>query len=114
MLWVATAVVLVFAFFPHWIGFVLRPSTRGSAVAVELAWQEVRIEGMTCEGCAATREKAINQVPGVKQVHVSYKDGRATIGTEPSEELSREQVLGAIEKSGYRGELIEDAMKPAP
>ena len=115
MLWVSTAVALVFAFFPHWIGYVLRAgSTNNHQSAVTLKQYEVRIEGMTCEGCATTLEKSIRQVPGVKEVHVSYRDGLATIGVDSTEELTTVETLRAIEKAGYRGRFAEPVSGSSP
>ena len=50
---------------------------------------------------------AIQTAPGVLAVKADYKSGQATIGTEPGQHVSIDEVLAALESIGYRGELVE-------
>jgi copper chaperone CopZ len=108
MLWVVTVLAVAFLFFPKYVGVLLGTGGR-TVVTTHMNRVVFKVEGMTCEGCAATLEKAIKQVPGVEQVNVSYRDGRATIGVESGAEPPREAVLQAIAAAGYQGSFLEDA-----
>jgi len=65
-----------------------------------------QIEGMTCEGCATTVAQAIRQVPGVVAVDVNYEKGEAVVGVTPSNPIPKEEILAALKKAGYTGELL--------
>lgn len=61
------------------------------------------IEGMTCASCVARVEKGIKAVPGVTDATVNLATERATVrGT-----ASAEEVIAAIEKTGYEARPIE-------
>lgn len=63
------------------------------------------IEGMTCASCVARVEKGIKAVPGVTDATVNLATERATVrGT-----ASAEEVIAAIEKTGYEARPIETA-----
>jgi copper chaperone CopZ len=69
----------------------------------------VKIEGMTCEGCAAVAEKALRGVPGVVAVEVSYEKGEAVIGAEACCLLPRDAILKALQAAGYTGTFVDDS-----
>jgi copper chaperone CopZ len=50
---------------------------------------------------------ALESVPGVLAVNVDYDTKRATVGTERGKRVPHAALLAALEKIGYRGELIE-------
>ena len=50
---------------------------------------------------------ALKKAPGVLAVEVDYASGKATIGTEAGEPLSKEEILAALESIGYSGEFTE-------
>lgn len=63
------------------------------------------IEGMTCASCVTRVEKGIKAVPGVTDATVNLATERATVrGT-----ASAEEVIAAIEKTGYEARPIETA-----
>ncbi len=111
MLWVATAVVLLFAFFPSYAGLLLA-SGGGSDGEVPVALsgesRSYQIEGMTCEACAAHIKARLARVPGVARVELTYAKKTARILFEdkvvpPSDDT----IQKAIEAAGYRGHRIE-------
>lgn len=61
------------------------------------------VEGMTCAGCETSVEQAIRSVKGVKSVEASFKESRAVVELDPKAGKP-EDVLAAIEKSGYRAQ----------
>jgi hypothetical protein len=52
---------------------------------------------------------AIKTAPCVLAVKVDYRTGQATIGSEAGSELSKQEILAALETIGYRGEFVEPA-----
>lgn len=113
MLWVATAFVLAFAFFPKYAGFVLGQTTsravQGNANDSRVV--TLTIEGMTCEACAITIQKALSGVPGVRTASVDYAEGKALIALDPALPLSNEALIRAVHEAGYTAKL---ASEPAP
>ena len=58
---------------------------------------ELRIEGMSCNHCVSTVEKALRAIPGVKSVLVVL--GRAEVETD--EALSTRALVEAVEQVDY-------------
>lgn len=104
MLWFATAGVLAFALFPNYVGALLGGA---SAEADSAAAQPVAltVTGMTCDGCAVAVEKALLQVPGVVGAYVSYEEGRAVVTLDSIVPASTEDLIAAVNKSGYTASL---------
>lgn len=58
---------------------------------------KVRIEGMSCMGCSARVEKALNAVAGIESVKVDLADNSASYGGNVPDAVIKE----AIEDIGY-------------
>jgi copper chaperone CopZ len=107
MLWVATACVLAFAFFPKYAGFVLgktasrdvQDNASGSRV-VKLA-----IEGMTCEACAVHVQKLLAQVPGVRNAVVNFDAGQALVTIDTDAPPAGDRLVAVVKKAGYKASL---------
>lgn len=100
LLWLTTVLVAAFALFPGYVA----AFTGGGGAAAEAAPTQTAVsylvEGMTCAGCEAHTREAIEGVPGVTSVAVSYRDGRAEvvwIG-----EQNDAAVSAAVAELGYR------------
>ncbi len=65
----------------------------------------LRIDGMTCEACARSVTKALENVPEVEGADVNYLEGRGRVRFADGGRL--ETVLSALEKAGYRAEETE-------
>jgi len=103
MLWVVTAFVLAFAFFPNYVGYLLGG---GDTLAArhDLDKVVVQIEGMTCEACATNIENSLRRVPGVAGAVVSYDRHEALVGVQKGSEPPRTAILAAIAGAGdYTG-----------
>ena len=70
------------------------------------------IEGMTCASCAAHVKRALEQVPGVRTVAVSYPRGRAEVTTDRP--VNAEAFTTAIAKLGYRARSVSDPFAGLP
>jgi len=62
------------------------------------------IDGMTCEACVNKLTAAIEELPGVATAKVSLADRQAVV-TGDTAELSKEAVIAAVEKAGYKARL---------
>jgi len=94
--------------FPYY-GAYLYPTMAGPAPTVTATsgiapiWQTTnyRIGGMTCEACAKHVEHAVQQLPGVQTVIVSYSEGTAQVRFDASKSPAV-QVAQAINSTGYQ------------
>ncbi len=61
---------------------------------------EVKVQGMTCQGCANTVQRAISSLEGVSKVEVFLDTGLVKIQSE--RDIPMEEIRGAVEKWGYK------------
>lgn len=61
--------------------------------------QEVKVEGMSCEGCANTIKQRFSGLPNVANVEIDLENKLATI--ESSERISDEELQEALEGTNY-------------
>lgn len=61
----------------------------------------LKLEGMHCDGCAATIQALIERNGGVRKAAVSFGDGEARVLYDP-QSVTVEQLTATIEKCGYR------------
>jgi len=102
MLWVATVVVIAFAFFPSYAGILLGDGSSQKAAETTAPVITLRIEGMTCEACAAHIQKALADVPGVQSASVDYGKETARVAVDANAPPSREALVKAVESAGYK------------
>lgn len=69
-----------------------------------------RVKGMTCASCAATVEKSLNKVPGVKEASVNIATEAATVIIDPNV-VSEREMAKAVENSGYELVLSHEKKK---
>jgi copper chaperone len=46
---------------------------------------EIRLDGMTCEGCVKSVTRTLQSVPGVQGVDVFLAEGKARVSFDPGE-----------------------------
>ena len=61
----------------------------------------LKVEGMHCDGCAATIQALIERNAGVRRAAVSFSDGEARVLYDPGS-ITKAQLTAAIESSGFR------------
>jgi copper chaperone CopZ len=69
-----------------------------------LATTTIRIEGMTCGGCAVSVHQALVKRDGVKSVKVSFEKQQAIVTYDPAK-VSLEQLTEAIDQTGFKAKL---------
>jgi Zn2+/Cd2+-exporting ATPase len=70
----------------------------------------VRVEGMDCASCAATVEKRVGQLPGVRRAVVNFAAGRLDAEHEPG--LALEKIEKAVRDAGYGVESTQEVERP--
>ena len=70
------------------------------------------LEGMSCASCVGRIEKALQQVSGVESVSVNFASKRAVI-EHSGQSVSLEQLVEAVEKSGYKAYSSQQAEEKA-
>ncbi len=113
MLWVVMVLAIAFLFFPAYVGALLGTADE-NAVTTDMNRAVIQVEGMTCEGCAATVAQAIRSVPGVQAVTVSYEKREATVGTAPSQPIPKDEIIASLKEAGYGGSFIETSQRHTP
>ncbi len=62
---------------------------------------ELKVGGMTCQGCVRGIEKKLSKVAGVESAVVDLGTGKATVEYDDSQ-VQAPQLIGAIEQLGYQ------------
>ncbi|MDQ3589963.1 MAG: cadmium-translocating P-type ATPase [Actinomycetota bacterium] len=76
-----------------------RPAAPSGLSLEGLARTVVRVEGMDCASCAATVEKRVGQLPGMRRAVVNFAAGRLDAEHEPG--LAIEEIEKAVRDAGY-------------
>lgn len=71
---------------------------------------QINVGGMTCGGCERSVTKAIEQLPGVREVTADHGSGVVTIAGEPVP--GRDLLKQAVEDAGY--EVLPEGKRPLP
>lgn len=61
----------------------------------------LKIEGMNCDGCAATLHALVQRQAGVKAATVTFEGGEARILYDPAV-IDEDRLVAAVERPGYR------------
>jgi copper chaperone len=65
-----------------------------------MATADIKIEGMTCEGCVKSVTRTLQGVPGVETVEVSLGQGKAEVTYDPAQ-TGVAELKRAVERAGY-------------
>ncbi|MBC3538311.1 heavy-metal-associated domain-containing protein [Rufibacter sediminis] len=82
----------------------------GTAIEVKKAdvkTIQVKVTGLTCAGCASGLQKALGKQAGILSNEVQYPGDVATIKYDAAK-VSEKQILAAIEKAGYKGQVLPE------
>ena len=66
----------------------------------------IEIEGMSCEGCVASTQRALQSVDGVRAVNVDLAAGQATV--EHDDRVTPEALVTAVTDAGYDARIKAD------
>ncbi|MEJ2539471.1 MAG: heavy metal translocating P-type ATPase metal-binding domain-containing protein [Gemmatimonadota bacterium] len=71
----------------------------------------LQVDGLRCASCVWVTEHVLERMEGVRQAHVSYATGRATLRWDP-EETALPTLAGTIQALGYRPRLLGEESRP--
>ncbi|WP_218014953.1 heavy metal translocating P-type ATPase [Teichococcus rhizosphaerae] len=101
------------------VAFAGPPDTAAVARAVEEAGYDVpvsefdlNVQGMTCASCVGRVERALKQVPGVIEAEVNLATERTRV-TAARGAVSVDQLVAAVQNTGYEASPVEQAGSPA-
>ncbi len=60
----------------------------------------IRVQGMTCEGCTASLTRALKRTPGVRDAVVSLDNQSASV-TYNADQVNEEQLRQIVEQVGF-------------
>ena len=109
MLWVVTLIVLAFASFPNYVGFLSNNTGQPNRLATRdgLDTVVIAIECMTCKASAKTLQTELSAVSGVSAAEVSYERRLALVGVPKGRPAPLEKLLARIKIAGYGGTLVD-------
>lgn len=108
MLGVVTILAVAFLLFPQYVGFLLVSRDAASETLAEsplVTNTTIAIEGMSCEGCAVALQSRLKDVSGVLNARVDYANKQAIVSTESCCPFPKDDILKAIEESGFVGRI---------
>lgn len=71
----------------------------------ELQTWRFQLEGLTCASCAAAVTRAVKPLDGVTDIEVNPLTQKMVLKVNPEAQLEADQVISAVQKAGYDGEL---------
>jgi mercuric ion transport protein len=110
LLWIATAIVVALVTFPYSYGPLRaaldkpRQTPAVASVPAQLATVELKVSGMTCEGCAVSVRNALLETPGVTSAEVDLESARAKVQYDRAQ-VSTGKLIEAINKTGFQASL---------
>jgi copper chaperone CopZ len=108
VLWSATVLIVLAAVFPHWSGLIFGAGNNPSSEATITDAEEtivLQLSGMTCEGCVATVQQALNKVPGVSRVTVNHARSEAAVVTQKCCPVSYDSLIRAVRDAGFNAQV---------
>ena len=101
VLWIVAPLALAFVLFPSYASALISNSEPTEPIPESAQVETLRIEGMTCEGCAGILERALTDIPGVVKANVDYESRTAEVTIILSDEAPRGLLESAVKDAGY-------------
>jgi copper chaperone len=90
------------------VAILLAASLQPDLAAGDSKQAVLKIDGMTCGGCALSVRTVVKRIDGTHDVEVDWKKGRAVVSFDP-DRVSAAEIAAAIEKKlSYRTEVVDD------
>ncbi len=109
-LWLVTLLVVVFAAFPYYSGWIVRAVTNeknpaAPAGARSVAHVVLSVQGMDCPVCAAALEKSLSQIAGVRYARVNFQEKRASLDYDPRV-VDASRFVKLIRDAGFKAQAL--------
>lgn len=102
-LWAVSALTVALATYPTWGAGIGRRGFAPSAFPASARVVVLDVGGMTCADCESEIAKELERQPGVRQAHVSYKQGRAWVEIDRRASMAR--LTAAVARAGYKARV---------
>jgi len=107
MLWFATVAVGFLAAYPYLAGATASTHARGDAVQTAASRTvDLRVDGMTCAGCASQIVGALSAVPGVVTADISFDDETARVVYDPARATPQALADAVTALDGYSAKVM--------
>ncbi len=63
--------------------------------------EEITVTGMTCQGCEAVVEMALEMIDGVESADADRYEDRAVVDTAETVDVTAEELASKVELAGY-------------
>lgn len=93
-------------------GFSIQENTTQNEVS-DHKEQELSITGMHCAACAASIERGVGKLSGVKEISVNLITNSAYVSYDPTQ-VKLNEILARIEKVGFHAEKKNEVLVEAP
>jgi copper chaperone len=109
-LWIATVVAAALVTFPYYYGPIRsafdkpQPPAAVAPVAAQLSTVELKVDGMTCSGCAVSVRNALLETPGVVSAEVNLESALAKVQYDAAR-VSTAKLVEAVNKTGFKASL---------
>ena len=67
--------------------------------------QKFTINGMSCNHCVATVERAVNELPGIQKVKVNLKKNEGVVKFDESQ-IDAQQIAEKVTAAGFDTEVV--------
>ena len=105
LLWAVTLIALGLIAFPYIAPELANAGQQSSVAPPQTETAILKVENMTCAGCALTAEKSLTSIDGVVAASVTFESGKARVIYDPTR-VNQEDLVSAIERAGYPSEII--------
>ncbi len=68
---------------------------------IEMKRLNLKVDGITCSGCAVDVESVLKNADGISGAEASYADGTVSVDYHP-DEINEKQVLDLVKKLGLK------------
>lgn len=82
------------------------PAGPGAAAEASRKQVELKVEGMTCQGCVKTLSTALEDVDGVERADVTLEPPRARVTYDP-DRVSSSEIETATDEVGFPSEVVD-------
>ena len=103
---ILAALLLAFPYYSS-VLFAVKRSDAKTISVPNVQRVDLKIKGMTCEGCETNINHAISLVDGVLRVESDYKRGEAKVQYDASK-TEKEEIVAAVKGTGYEIEGATD------
>ncbi len=106
MLWIVTMIALGLIAFPYLAPGLANAGQQSTTAPVQTETAILKVNNMTCSGCALTAQQSLASVDGVIDARVSFEDRQAVVKYDPRR-VKPQDLETATSNVGYPSEIIK-------